>query len=310
MDQRLATRRVVRGEDTKTKLTHLANWLDRRLPYIFILPALIFVAVLIAYPLVYTIWLSLQRWTVVNTTQFVGLGNYLRVLSDPRVLRSFRSTALFVTGAVGLQMLIGVGLALVLNREFSGRNFVRTLFLIPQMATPVAVAMVWSVMLDSELGILNVMLKSAGLPPVRWLSKELALFSVIMVDAWKHAPFTMLVTLGGLATLPEEIFEAARIDGASRWQSFWRITFPLLLPTLMVALLFRTITALQAFDMVFVITAGGPEQSTEVVSLLAYTVAFDYNRFGDAAAVLVLLGVAILALSLTFLRLRRVSFSQ
>ena len=109
--------------------------------------------------------------------------------------------------------------------------------------------------------------------------------------------------------MPTEIFEAARIDGASRWQSFWHVTFPLLLPTLMVALLFRTITALQAFDMIFVITMGGPEQSTEVVSLLGYTMAFDYGRFGDAAAVLVLLGMTIMALSLTFLRLRRVSYN-
>ena len=134
----------------------------------------------------------------------------------------------------------------------------------------------------------------------------MALFSIIMVDAWKHAPFTMLITLGGLASLPKEVFEAARIDGASKWQSFWHVTFPLLLPTLMVAMLFRTITALQAFDIIYVITMGGPEQATEVVSLLAYTMAFDYYRFGDAAAVLVLLGITILAMSLVFLRLRRV----
>jgi multiple sugar transport system permease protein len=218
------------------------------------------------------------------------------------------ATAVFVVGAIALQMLCGVTLALILNREFFGQGFVRAIFLIPLMATPAAVAMVWNVMLDAELGIVNQMLRMAGLPRILWLSKELAMLSVILVDTWQHIPFIMLVALGGLASLPVEPFEAARIDGASGWQVLWNITLPLLRPALAVALLFRAISAVQTFDTIFVITEGGPEQVTEVVSLLAYRMAFDYNRFGDAASVLVLLGMSIFALSLIFLRARRTSW--
>jgi multiple sugar transport system permease protein len=268
-------------------------------------PACLLLAALVLFPLGYTLWLSLHRWTVVNTTVFVGLQNFARLFTDERVLGSFAATAVFVGGSVALQLGLGVALALVLQRAFRGQGLARVAFLVPLMATPAAVAMVWSVMLDAELGIVNQMLRSVGLPRVVWLSTALAPLSMILVDTWQHTPFVMLVALGGLFSLPPEPFEAARIDGASRWQVFWHVTLPLLRPVLMVAVLFRTISALQAFDTIFVITGGGPEGVTEVVSLLAYAMAFDYNRFGDAAAVLVVLGLAILGLSALFLRVRR-----
>jgi len=292
----------------RVTLARAAALLDRHLTRVFVVPALLLLLILIAFPLLYTLWLSLQRWTVINTTVFVGLSNFTRMMRDTRVLNSFMATAVFVVGAIALQMLCGVTLALILNREFFGQGFVRAIFLIPLMATPAAVAMVWNVMLDAELGIVNQMLRMAGLPRILWLSKELAMLSVILVDTWQHIPFIMLVALGGLASLPVEPFEAARIDGASGWQVLWNITLPLLRPALAVALLFRAISAVQTFDTIFVITEGGPEQVTEVVSLLAYRMAFDYNRFGDAAAVLVLLGMSIFALSLIFLRARRTSW--
>lgn len=292
----------------RVDLARVPALLDRHLTRVFVVPALLVLFILIAFPLVYTLWLSLQRWTVINTTVFVGLSNFTRMMRDTRVLNSFMATAVFVVGAIALQMLCGVTLALILNREFFGQGFVRAIFLIPLMATPAAVAMVWNVMLDAELGIVNQMLRMAGLPRILWLSKELAMLSVILVDTWQHIPFIMLVALGGLASLPVEPFEAARIDGASGWQVLWYITLPLLRPALAVALLFRAISAVQTFDTIFVITEGGPEQVTEVVSLLAYRMAFDYNRFGDAAAVLVLLGMSIFALSLIFLRARRTSW--
>jgi len=292
----------------RVDLARVPALLDRHLTRVFVVPALLVLFILIAFPLVYTLWLSLQRWTVINTTVFVGLSNFTRMMRDVRVLNSFLATAVFVVGAIALQMLCGVALALILNREFFGQGFVRAIFLIPLMATPAAVAMVWNVMLDAELGIVNQMLRMAGLPRILWLSKELAMLSVILVDTWQHIPFIMLVALGGLASLPVEPFEAARIDGASGWQVLWYITLPLLRPALAVALLFRAISAVQTFDTIFVITEGGPEQVTEVVSLLAYRMAFDYNRFGDAAAVLVLLGMSIFALSLIFLRARRTSW--
>ena len=292
----------------RVTLARAGALLDRHLARVFVVPALLLLLVLIAFPLLYTLWLSLQRWTVINTTVFVGLGNFTRMLREARVLNSFMATAAFVVGAVALQMLLGVALALILNRDFFGQGFVRAIFLIPLMATPAAVAMVWNVMLDAELGIVNQTLRLVGLPRVLWLSKELAMLSVILVDTWQHIPFIMLVALGGLASLPAEPFEVARIYGASGCQALWYITLPLLRPALAVALLFRAISAVQTFDSIFVITEGGPEQATEVVSLLAYRMAFDYTRFGDAASVLVLLGMGIFGLSLIFLRARRVSW--
>jgi multiple sugar transport system permease protein len=183
----------------RVTLARAGALLDRHLARVFVVPALLLLLVLIAFPLLYTLWLSLQRWTVINTTVFVGLGNFTRMLREARVLNSFMATAAFVVGAVALQMLLGVALALILNRDFFGQGFVRAIFLIPLMATPAAVAMVWNVMLDAELGIVNQTLRLVGLPRVLWLSKELAMLSVILVDTWQHIPFIMLVALGGLA---------------------------------------------------------------------------------------------------------------
>jgi multiple sugar transport system permease protein len=183
----------------RVTLARAGALLDRHLARVFVVPALLLLLILIAFPLLYTLWLSLQRWTVINTTVFVGLGNFTRMLREARVLNSFMATAAFVVGAVALQMLLGVALALILNRDFFGQGFVRAIFLIPLMATPAAVAMVWNVMLDAELGIVNQTLRLVGLPRVLWLSKELAMLSVILVDTWQHIPFIMLVALGGLA---------------------------------------------------------------------------------------------------------------
>ena len=285
--------------------SRLASSLDRHLPTVLVAPAILLLLLLVAYPLVYTVWLSLQRWTVTNETIFVGLNNFVRMLGNERVFNSIRATAVFVGGGVVIQMILGVSLATLLNREFLGHGIVRTVMMIPLLATPVAVAMVWNVMLDANLGIINHVLSTLGLPHPHWLSKEWALISVMLVDTWQHTPFIMLVALGALAGLPTEPFEAARIDGASRWQGFWYLTLPMITPALMVALLFRLISSLQTFDLIFVITLGGPELSTEVVSVLAYFMAFEYGRFGDAAAILVVLGLVILALSLVILRLRR-----
>jgi multiple sugar transport system permease protein len=196
-------------------------------------------------------------------------------------------------------------MALILNREFRGARWARTAFLLPMVATPVATSLVWMMMFNPTLGILNYFLGLVGLPPSLWVADpRLTIISLVVVDIWHFAPFAMLILLAGLRSLPPEPFESAMIDGASRWQIFWRVTVPLLLPVLSVVLIFRTIDALKVFDIIWVITAGGPGFSSETLYVYAYNQAFKYLDIGYGSAVIVLFTLVVAAASVLWVRAR------
>ena len=213
---------------------------------------------------------------------------------------------LSVTGS----MVIGMVMALILNRDFPGARWARTAFLLPMVATPVATSLVWMMMFNPTLGVLNYFLQVVGLPPSLWVADPwLAIPTIVMVDVWHFAPFAMLILLAGLRALPLEPFESAMIDGASRWQTFWRITLPLLRPVLLVVLMFRTIDALKVFDLIWVMTAGGPGFASETLYVYAYNQAFKYLDLGYGSAVIVVFTLIVAAASVGWVAARERSWA-
>ncbi len=291
-----------------------ATWWDSKARWIFPVPAVAAVIVLVVFPLVYTGWMSLHDWSGSNTQAptFIGLEGFHRIFfEDTRSLGAIVRTFIFGFFAVALQTVFGVGLALVLNREFPGKSFVRTVALLPMVTTPVVVALMWTLILNPTQGALPYVFSQVHLPQVLWLADpKVVLLTLAIVDTWEWTPLIMLITLAGLAALPTEPMEAARIDGATPWQSFWRITLPLLRPAIMVAVLFRGIDAIKTFDIIFAMTAGGPGNASETLNVYTFQTAFSYNRIGYASSLLVVFFAIVLGLSLILVRLRRASSWQ
>jgi len=281
---------------------------ERRLrPYLrFIWPALIVSSALIVFPWIFTIWMSLHDWRIGSAATFIGLDNYTGLATNRRFLEAIGHTIYFTILAVALPMVLGTWAALVFHRKFRGRGFFRTLFIMPMMATPVAVSLIWTMMFHPQLGVLNYLLSLVGLPPSQWVFEPGTVIpSLILVEIWLWTPFCMIIVLGGLASLPTEPYEAALIDGASQWQMFWKITYPLVLPFLVVCLIMRTIDALKAFETIWVICNGGPGTSSETLNVYLYAQAFAYNQVGTASAVVVVFFAIIVALSLVLLWARQ-----
>jgi multiple sugar transport system permease protein len=281
---------------------------ERRLrPYLmFIWPALIVSSALIVFPWIFTVWMSLQDWHIGSASKFVWFDNYTNLASNRRFLEAVGHTLYFTVLAVFLPMVLGTWAALVFHKKFRGRGFYRTLFIMPMMATPVAVSLIWTMMFHPQLGVLNYLLTLVGLPPSQWVFEPATVIpSLILVEIWLWTPFCMIIVLGGLASLPTEPYEAALIDGASQWQMFWKITYPLVLPFLVVALIMRTIDALKAFETIWVICNGGPGTSSETMNVYLYAQAFAYNQVGTASAVVVVFFAIIVALSLVLLWARQ-----
>lgn len=285
----------------------ILKWLDKYLKYVFTLPTIIFVLTMIVFPLVYTFQLSFFEWRLSRNVprEWVGLENYISLFSDERFLWAVLRTLLFTGAAVMLQVIIGVTIALFLSREFWGKNGVKTMFLLPMVATPVAMALVWTLIYEPTIGIANLVLTNIGLPSLIWLGSEsTALISLILVDIWQWTPMIMLITIAGVSALPIEPFESVLVDGATKWQTLWKITLPLLRPTITVAILLRLIDALKTFDIIYATTQGGPGFSTETLNILAYSYAFEYFHFGMASAILVLFFALILIIAVLLILIK------
>ena len=264
-----------------------------------VLPATLLLLVTSLFPLGYSLWTSLHYHVLTRPgqTRFVGLDNYLDVLRDPITWHSLQVTGWFVFGAVMLELFLGVTMALLLNRAMRGEGILRSLILLPVMLTPVVVALIWVFMFNPEVGVVNYLMGRLGLPDqIVWLgSPATALLSVILVDAWRNTPFVFMMTLAGLQSLPPEPFEAAIVDGATPWQVFSRVTMPLLKPVLLSVATIRGMDAFREFDLVYVLTGGGPSNVTEVVSVFTYRVAFRYFDIGRASTIsFLILGVVML----------------
>jgi len=257
-------------------------------PALFIAPAFVTLFIILVYPLGYSFWLSFHDWTLRTFRSgipYVGLENYVSLLRNREFLNSIVTTATFMLGAITLEFLLGMGLALLLAHDLRGKRIYRSMILLPMMCTNVVVGLTWRLLYNYEYGSINYVLKLLNAPPVAWLSDtSVVMVAVILVDVWNTTSFVALLLLAGLQSLPEEPFEAARIDGASAWQRFQYLTLPLLRPTILVALLWRIIDTFRIFDVIYLLTAGGPARLTETVSIYVYRYGFQVFDLGFAAA--------------------------
>ncbi len=267
--------------------------------WLFILPAGIIVASVILFPWAFTVFMSLQDMHVGGKMSFAGIANYRRMLTDERFLWAILRTIYFTALSVIFPTIIGVAAAVCFNKHFPLRSVARTIFILPMMATPVAISLVWTMMFHPQLGVLNYLLTSAGLPPSTWVYNSATVIpTLVMVETWQWTPLIMLIVLGGLASLPADPYEAAELDGANGWQCFRHITLPLVWPFILVALVLRAVDALKAFDTIFVITGGGPGTSSETLNLYLYQQAFAYYDIGFASAIVVVFFVLIMLITL------------
>jgi multiple sugar transport system permease protein len=272
----------------------------------FVVPALIVVLAVIIFPWLFTIWMSLHEWKVGSPTTFVGLANFVRLPNDPRFVEAIGHTMFYTALSVLLPLVFGTFAAVVFHQKFPGRGFMRGVFIMPMMATPVAIALVWTMMFHPQLGILNYLLSLVGLPAQVWVFHPATVIpSLVLVETWQWTPLVMLIVLGGLAAIPAEPYESAQIDGANIWQVFRYITLPLITPFLFIAAMIRMIDAVKSFDIIFAITQGGPGSASETINLYLYSVAFTYYDIGYGSAIAVVFFVLIVALAAVLLHLRR-----
>lgn len=227
------------------------NFLDRNVRWLFPLPAILFILLMMVFPILYTVWNSLTPWSISagRPATFFGLTNYFNLPGDERFVASISRTFYFTILAVSVEVILGVAIALVLNRDFRFKRIVNSIMLLPMMATPVAIAMVWLLMYEPTSGIINFLLRSANLPLPLWVYNSNSVIPALaLVDIWEWTPMIVLISLAGLAALPHDPFEAATVDGATTWQTIRYVTLPMLLPTVSVATLLRLIDALKTFD--------------------------------------------------------------
>ncbi len=272
----------------------------------FVIPALIVVAGIIVFPWLFTIWMSMHEWKVGAPTTFVGLANYIRLPTDPRFVEAVGHTITYTLLSVILPVIFGTFAAVIFHQKFPFRGFLRGLFIMPMMATPVAVALVWTMMFHPQLGVLNYILSLFGLPAELWVFHPGSVIpSLVMVETWQWTPLVMLIVLGGLSAIPSEPYESARIDGANAWQMFRYITLPLITPFIFVASMIRMIDAVKSFDIIFAITQGGPGSASETINLYLYSVAFVYYDIGYGSAIAVVFFVLIVVLAAIMLYMRQ-----
>ena len=272
----------------------------------FVIPALVVVLAVIVFPWLFTIWMSFNEWKVGAPTSLVGLANYLRLPNDPRFVEAVWHTLIYTVLSVLLPVICGTFAAVVFHIKFPLRGFLRAIFIMPMMATPVAIALVWTMMFHPQLGVLNYLLSLVGIPPQLWVFHPATVIpSLVLVETWQWTPLVMLIVLGGIAALPTEPYESAQIDGAGMWQMFRYITLPLILPFIFIAAMIRTIDAVKSFDIIFAITQGGPGSASETINVYLYSVAFVYYDLGYGSAIAVVFFVLIVLLAAVLLYLRQ-----
>ncbi len=286
----------------------IGRFIEKNINWIFPLPAAIFIVVMMVFPILYTFFVSFTDWNMSSggTADFIGLGNYVAMFQEPRFYNAFWLTLYFTILAVGVETVLGVIIALILDREFRGKNLAKLILLLPMVATPVAVGLSWTLFYEPTIGLGNYALKLLGLPGSKWLASNLAVIpSLALVDIWQWTPMISLIVMAGLAGLPTEPYEAALVDGATPLQTLRRITLPLLRPTILIAMVLRSIDALKTYDIIYVMTAGGPGFASETLNIYAYNLGFGYFRFGAASSALVALFAIVLGFSLVVLKIRK-----
>ena len=285
----------------------MSRLIENNLRLLFPLPAIIFVALLMIFPVLYTLFLSLTNWNLTSGAplSFVGFASYARVLSEPRFLHALVRTFAFTFFAVVIESVLGVAIAIILNRAFVGKGLAKLLLLLPLVATPVAVGIVFNLFFDPTIGLANFVLQSAGLPQGLWISSAASVIpSLIIVDVWQWTPMITLIVLAGLAGLSSEPVEAAHVDGASEWQILRYVTIPMVMPVILTAIILRLIDALKTFDIIFAMTGGGPGYASETLNIMGYKYSFEYFRMGQSSVILVVLFLVVFGCSIGIMKLR------
>ena len=276
---------------------------NRMTPYLFLAPAGLVLAFALFYPICYMIYASFLDWNPsqrIGEADFVGLRNYFKLFGDPAFRESLGVTLKFAAVVVTVEMFLGVGLALLLDRNIRGMSVLRTLFILPMMIAPIVVGLMWRYMYHPTVGIFNKTLKSWGFDGVPWLSNgDWAFASVVIADVWQWTPFIFILSLAALQSLPASAIEASKIDGATGWQQIIYIKLPLMLPVLIVTLLLRLIDSFKVLEVILVMTNGGPGLSTEILSLRINRTASEFRELGEAAAMSNLLLIVLLILTFT-----------
>ncbi len=295
-----ATLKLSQGQAVKRRLS-------LPLQYRLVAPLVALLVAVLIYPLVFSFWVSLldYKLTAIGQGQFIGLVNYRGLLDNPSYWKAMANTLIFVGLAVGLELVLGFGLALLLHSSVPLRHLFRSVLLTPMFITPIAVGLMFRFLLNSQLGVIPYLLQKLGLQ-VDWFGPRLALFSIVLIDVWQWTPFMLLLLLAGLESLPVEPFEAARVDGASGWALVRHITIPLMRPVILAAVIIRMLDAFKVFEYVYAITQGGPGEQTEVIQFHIYRVGFRYFEMGEAAAMgYTLIGITLVLVAVLFYILRR-----
>lgn len=276
-------------------------------PFFWLLfPLLLYIVIIAIYPLFFSFRISLFDYRLTDPNQiqtFIGLENYIRAFKDPTVLISLKNTLIYVAGTVTVELLLGLGLALLFSPETKLAQIVRSFLLIPMALPPLVVGLIWKSLYNADFGVIPFYLKQLGIDVGRGPLGELstAMPAVMLIDVWQWTPLLMIIFLAGLKSLPQEPYEAAYVDGASRWQSFIYLTLPLMKPTFLIAFLLRTVQSFKVFDTIYATTSGGPGQATTVLNYHIYTVGLTFFDMGYAAALANILLVMVTVLSIVYI---------
>lgn len=278
----------------------------RALPYAFVSPLVVLLTLINFYPVMYSLYLSLCTWPIERFRlgpTFAGLVNYARMAGDQRLWTSVNFMVFYVVLAISMELVVGMGVALLLDSRMLLRAAIRSAVVLPRAMSPLVVGLTWRYLFNYDYGVVTYITKLAGLSPVAWLSTRVpARLAIVLVEVWQNMPFVALVLLAGLQAIPDEYAEAARVDGASPWQVFWRVTLPLLRPAILVALVLRVTNAIRMFDISYGLTGGGPYASTETFSYLAYVQGFESYNIPYAAAISVVILLLNLVVTIAFIR--------
>lgn len=280
----------------------------RWLLFLFLAPTVIGLGLFTFIPIVASFLLAFFEWDIITAPRFVGLDNFVEIATDRTIRVAFANTFLFVAVAVVLQLSVALGLAVMVQGKMPGwlRSFFRSVLFFPLVLSAASVSIIMSYLFNDSFGLVNHGLQLVGLPAVPWLTSETgAIAMVVLVYVWQNFGFSFLLFLGGLASIPKEVYEAASVDGATGWRQFWQITFPLVSPTTLVASVMAIIAALQIFDQPFVLTRGGPGDSTRTAVMIIYQSAFRELEFGKASAVGIVLTIIIMLVTAVQFRLSR-----
>mgnify|MGYP006278345085 FL=1 len=292
----------------KEKLTRKFEKNPNLLGWLFVLPSFLIIASIVFYPIIRTMWLSLTSYSLAYPwrSQFIGLTNYIDFFTSKQFWATIGRTAYFTFISTGIELVLGIAIAYLINLHLKGWKLLRAIVIIPWAVPTVVNAIMWKWIYNAEYGALNGLLKSLHIIDKyqTWLSEPwTAMNLVILADVWKCTPFVILIVSAALATINEDLYEAADIDGASGLQRFTYITLPLLKPAIMIALVIRTVEAFKAFDIIYVLTRGGPANGTQIISYLAYLESFSFLNMGRGSALSFIVSIFILILSLVYIRL-------